>query len=80
MDLDKIREAIATLKRAGIEIDSFHCRPETMAELSSAGLTVRSVRTGNLKWLDLPAENGMGRGVGSRHEVTLCGIPIEQRV
>ena len=80
IDLDKIRGAVATLRRMGIDIDSLSCTHETFAELQSAGITVHSVITGDTRWLELPAEEGMGRGVGSRHEVTLCGIPLHPKV
>lgn len=80
MELNKIREAIAILKRTGIEITSFHCRPEIIAKLTSAGLTETSIHVGSTKWMENAPDDGMGRGVGSRYEITLCGIPLEQRI
>jgi len=39
----EIRDAIATLRRAGIEPDSFSVTAETAAEVESAGLKVTSI-------------------------------------
>jgi hypothetical protein len=80
VDLDKVREAIATLKRMGIGIDSFYANSETIAEIQNAGFTVLNVQTGHTQWiLDSVADEGMGRGVGSRYRETLAGIPIARR-
>jgi hypothetical protein len=80
VDLQKIRESIATLKRMGIGIDSFYASSETIAELQSAVLTVLAVQTGNTQWMmDSVADEGMGRGVASRYTQTLAGIPLERR-
>jgi hypothetical protein len=73
IDLNEIRKSVATLKRMGIEIDSFHCSPEVMAEIISEGIAFHSVVT-----VDIPDD---GRDEAHRFRPhTLCGIPIEQRV
>ena len=79
VDLTKIREAIWTLKRMGIGINSFYASSETIAELQSADLTVIDIQTGNTRWLITMSEDNLGRGVGSRHVETLAGIPLERR-
>jgi NAD(P)H-dependent flavin oxidoreductase YrpB (nitropropane dioxygenase family) len=80
IDKQKLKEAVFTLKQAGIEITSFHARPEVIAELLSDGIVFHSVVTGNAKWMEHAPDDGIGRGVGSRHSITLFDIPLEQRV
>ena len=79
IDGNKILQAVASLRGMGIEIGSFHCTPEVLAEIDSLGLTVARVQTGNTAWMEHAPDDGLGRGVGSRHFRTLCGIPLEQR-
>jgi hypothetical protein len=78
-DLFKIRTAIWLLEGEGIHITALHCQPEVMAGLQGAGLTLPKVLRGDARWLDLPNDPEMGRGIGSSYQETLCGIPIEKR-
>jgi hypothetical protein len=80
IDKEKLKEAILTLKQAGIEITSFYARPEVVAELIGDGIVFHSIITGDMKWMQNAPDDGLGRGVGSRHEITLFNIPLEQRV
>jgi hypothetical protein len=75
-----IRESVAALGRLGVRIKAFECHPETAARLIGESITVLSVVRGDTEWMKNAPNDGLGRGVGSRYKVTLCGIPLEQRV
>ena len=67
----EIQRAIATLRKAGIEPDSFSCSAETKAEIESAALSITTI-TPNV--LDaIPALTLR------THPATLAGVPLRVR-
>lgn len=65
-DLNKIRRAVADLRKMGINPTNFCVTHETAAKLDSLGIVANEIIN----------VTGMDQGVGKEWERTLCGVPL----